>query len=145
MKRVFLVSVMLLCLCAMLVGCGAQGEEGNKKENTTTSTTKLKDKDSVLNASTTVVTKAPSESNGTTATTEPKILPEEQVKWYALFCAGETTDARISDYTCRLTYHEERECQVYEISFKVGRTRFEYVFRATDCDIIVNKKIIGEE
>ena len=145
MKRVLLSCVTLLCLCALLVSCGAQNEESDQKENTTTtSTTKLKDKDSALNASTTIVTK-PSGSSGTTGTTEPQILPEEQVKWYALFCAGETTDARISDYTCRLTYHEERECQVYEISFKVGRTRYEYVFRATDCDIILNKKTIGEE
>ena len=71
------------------------------------------------------------------------MLTEDEVKSFAFLCAG-VTESRVEDYKIQLTYHEEKECQVYEISFAVGRIRYEYVFRATDCDIIVNKKTITE-
>ena len=56
-----------------------------------------------------------------------------------------TTEKKVTNYQCKLTYHEERDCQVYEISFDVGRTHYKYVFRATDCDIIENTKEIGDK
>lgn len=116
--------ILMVMLCAALVGCGAE-ESAAKQPQTTAST-------------------SATESTQTTGSTEPKILTEEEVKSFALFCAG-TTEAKVTNYQCTLFYHEERECEAYEITFDVGRVHYKYVFRALDCDIIENTKVIGEK
>lgn len=125
MKRLVGILSLMILLVGVCVSCGSATEQTQAVGYTTTTA---------------------SDSTGTTATTgttEPPILSEAEVKKFALFCAG-TTESKVSDFSMKLTYHEERECQVYEISFAVGRVRYEYVFRATDCDIIVNNKTITE-
>lgn len=120
MKRVVVLLLLISMLGALLVSCGSQEGSVEKPQTTATITTSATDK------------------------TEPQILTEEEVKRFALvFCAG-TTEDKVSDFSIKLTDHEERKCQVYEVSFAVGRIRYEYVFRATDCDIIVNNKTITE-
>lgn len=136
MKRLILLLCLLFSFTIMIAGCGADGEEAKKE-------TAPENADASISATTTVVKKPTANTAANGSSTKP-IMSEENAKWYALFCAG-TTEDRISDYTCQLIYHEERKCQAYEITFHVGRTRFEYIFRATDLDIIKNEKIIGEE
>ena len=122
MKRLIGTALAVFLMLAVCIGCDSTTESTPATGDTTTTTI---------------------ESTGTTGTTEPTILSEDDVKKFALFCAG-TTENKVSDFSMKLTYHEERECQVYEVSFAVGRVRYEYVFRATDCDIIVNNKIVTE-
>lgn len=124
MKRIKVCLILISALCALLVGCGSEESMTENPKTTATSST--------MN------------TTQTTGSTEPKILSEEEVKSFALFCAG-TTEKKVTNYQCKLTYHEERDCQVYEISFDVGRTHYKYVFRATDCDIIENTKEIGDK
>ena len=120
MKKWMIYTLLVTLLCTALVACGAEQPAAEEPQTTAGDTTQ------------------------TTGTTEPQLLSEEEVKTFALFCAG-TTEKKVTNYQCTLTYHQERECQVYEIVFDVGRAHFEYIFRATDCDIIKNEKTICEE
>lgn len=117
---------MMLVLCVSLVGCSSAEPTGNQSAATNTASSTSTD------------------TGKTTASTSPQILSEDEVKMFALFCAG-TTEKKVTNYQCELTYHKKRDCQVYDISFDVGRVHYAYIFRATDCDIIKNEKTIRDK